>query len=92
MNETSIIQAAVQTGVAGLVMWLVAKPLIAGLIRRAEGDAKTVASALGEIGKAREERETLCTSHQAFHEKTNTVLTGLMQSVSALVVRANGGK
>jgi len=75
-------------GLAGLimggVMYLVVQPLVRGVLAQLE-------RAQDEISAQREERMQVCSRHHEFHEQMRTGMTGLMQSIEALVRRANGG-
>lgn len=79
-----LLEYGLSGAVMGLVMYLVVKPLVNALLSQLD-----VANA--QIQAGREERETLCARHQAFHDRTMGVLEGLRSSVDALVRRANGG-
>jgi len=72
--------------ITGLVLYFVVRPLI-GVLEDSLAGSQT------EIAAQRVERETMCRSHQQFHEKSIETLSALKTSidVQTAMAKKNGG-
>ena len=97
--EETILTKLLEGGLSGLLMagvlYLVVKPLIGSLTTQNTAVSKqltdTLTTAATDRQASAQERSVICERHHEFHEQMREAMAGILQSLDALVRRANGG-